>query len=498
MKNLSLYIKTLGLIAAFAIPSHMSAQQPHYKLIDMGTFGGPHAFINTGNNGNNAVGILNNRGAVVGWANTTAPDPFPSFCFDDDCIVSHAFRWHNGVLTDLGALDSSLSSQAVWISQSGLIAGTSQNGATDPLVAGFPELRAVLWKNGHIIDLGTLPEGGFESSANAVNSKGQVIGWATNTIPDENSLIAPDFAPTQTRAFLWQNGVMRDLGALGGTDAIAEFINERGEVVGWSYTGATQAIPGCIFVLATHSFVWDENNGIRDLGTLTPGGTCTNATAINEKGVIVGDNVDEQSGERAFIWKQGTIQDLGGSLGGQETGAAGINDAGQVAGFATLAGEVLFHAVLWQGVGEITDLGVLGADQCSFATGINSKTQVVGGSAVGCVFDSQSHAVLWENGSIFDLNSLIAPGASLTLELAQGINDRGEIAGIGVDAKGNEHAYLLVPCDNDSKSDCQEVFTGAPATLFSTLVSPKQATSTPRSPWMPHRLPGPLRQTRAQ
>jgi probable HAF family extracellular repeat protein len=170
---------------------------------------------------------------LAGWA--SSPDPHaPNFCFDLDCFVAHAFKWKNGVRTDLGLLPGGTSSQPNWISKSGLIAGVADNDEIDPLIMGFPELRAVLWKDGEIKDLGTLPEGGYESFANAVNSRGQVIGWALNTIPDSNSMTLPGF---QTRAFFWEDGVMQDLGTLGsGTNAQAVLINEPGQVVGWSPT----------------------------------------------------------------------------------------------------------------------------------------------------------------------------------------------------------------------------------------------------------------------
>src|SRR5207245_5042642 len=99
------------------------------------------------------------------------------------------------------------------MSTNGLIAGWSQNGEIDPLNPDLPsEIRAVLWKHGKITDLGTL-EGGYESAAFAVNARGQVVGLATNAIPDPSSIIR--FA-TQTRALLWQNGAMRGLGRLPG------------------------------------------------------------------------------------------------------------------------------------------------------------------------------------------------------------------------------------------------------------------------------------------
>jgi uncharacterized membrane protein len=122
------------------------------------------------------------------------------------------------------------SSFANWISPKGLVAGFSENSAIDPLL-GVPEVDAVLWKDGEVFNLGTL-EGGYESNAFAVNDQGQVAGVFLNTIPDP-------FSPfgLQVRAFLWQNGVMEDLGTLGtGTTASAWFMNESGQIAGSSYT----------------------------------------------------------------------------------------------------------------------------------------------------------------------------------------------------------------------------------------------------------------------
>src|SRR5262249_13994124 len=60
-------------------------------------------------------------------------------------------------------------------------------------------------------------------------------------------------------------------------------------------------------------------------------------------------------------------------------------------------------------------------------------------------------AFLWENGSIVDLNTLIPSGSPLHLQFAETITDRGEIAGTGVDALGNVHAFLLIPCGEGDK-----------------------------------------------
>lgn len=463
MKTHSVISMIIAFVVALAAPVPLSAQQHHhhYKLVDLGTLGGTSSYLNLGSGQDfgNFSSVLNNHGTITGFANTSIPDLFPAFCFDleGSCLVTHVFQAENGRdLKDLGALLDGVSSASTWISPNGLIAGLSENGKTDPLIPSFPEMRAVLWQDGEIIDLGTLPEGGFESFAAAVNSKGQVVGTGLNTIPDDNSMSGTTFwLPPfgfQTRAFLWDKQKGRqDLGTLpGGTDAQAFLINERGQVVGLSYIG-TVPTPFCTpgLSLATGSFTWEEGKGMRDLGNL--GGTCTTANDLNNRGQIIGaSNLSGDQAQHAFLWENGSIHDLDGSLGGNFTGAFALNERGNVVGFATLPGDATFHAVLWTGIGNLRDLGILGADLCSYAASINAKMQVVGSSISNCNGDTgTTTAFLWEDGSIFDLNKLIPSGSNLFLRVTQTINDRGEIAGTGFDTAGNQHAFLLIPCDEN-------------------------------------------------
>jgi probable HAF family extracellular repeat protein len=454
MKNTRLtYISALTLLGAIVVPVQVAAQGKqnyihnphHYQLVDLGsTFGGPQSYFNpaSGLDIGQHTAVLNSSGTVAGFADTSLSDPFPNFCFWD-CLVVHAFRAHTDAgLTDLGALPGGGSSVPTWITANGLVTGVSENGETDPLFAGLPQLRAVLWQPGAITDLGTLPEGGYQSEANAVNSSGQVGAfWLWGGI-------APPYQ-YQTRAFLWDAETgMQDLGTLGGTDAQALLINERGQVVGLSYTGST-ASSLCPYPLATDSFLWTKEKGMVDLGSL--GGTCTLAQDMNERGQIVGtsNSMGDQS-EDAFLWERGQLHHLGGSLGGDFTGAFAISQAGKAVGFGYLAGNANFHATLWRRIGKITDLGVIGDDQCSYAAAINTNEEVVGSSIPTCDSDPTSfRAFLWEKGTMFDLNNLVPSGSSLYLQYVETINDRGEIAGQGLDGNGNEHAFLLIPCDKD-------------------------------------------------
>ena len=476
------------LLAATAIPALVAAQQaPRYKLIDLGTFGGPASYFP-----NKFDGMLNSRGTGVGWANTPTQDPF---CFwAPNCFATHAFQAQNGVVTDLGVLPRGDSSQAVWITANGLIAGSSQNGEFDPLLGGFPEIRGVLWRNGDITDLGTL-EGGFESVANAVNNRGQVVGFSLNTVPDACSL----FVATQTRAFLWQDGAMQDLGTLGGPDANAQLINDRGQIAGSSYTDSINPATGCPFL---HPFVW-QNGAMMDLDTL--GGTGFEIRSLNQRGQVVG--LSNLSGDQTFhpvLWSKGQLTDLG-TLGGDTGETNWINDRGDIVGKADLPGPSpqLHDAVLWKN-GKPIDLGVFPGDSCSNAYFVNSHGQVVGTSENQylCSISVGQHAFLWEQGGpMVDLNTLIPPSASLDLTYAVAINDKGEIAGFGVppdcapqDYELCGHAYMLIPCGMGE--ECTNVTLAATnvAPAVSSVLSKRPAGSTSGTTNLLERWRNPLRQ----
>jgi probable HAF family extracellular repeat protein len=458
--------------ALLAVSLRLKAQEEHhkhhhYKLIDLGTFGGPASHFNFGPPVTfSSSGILNQRGTAVGFSETSTPDPFPAFCFiSPDCQINHAFEWRNGAMTDLGALTGDTSSAPQWISPNGLVAGLSETLQTDPLFPGAPQLRAVLWKDGNIIDLGTLPGGGFESEAESVNSHGQVVGSALGTVPDPNSSSVENFwyfgQPYQQRAFLWDaKSGMQDLGTLpGGNDAQAIFINERGQIAGFSYTNST--VNETTGFPTQDPFLW-ENGEMTDLGTL--GGTFGYPRWLNNRGQVVG--VSNLAGDlkfHAFLWQTGVLTDLG-TLGGDTSLPGFISDTGDIVGTADVPGTAPqdHHAVLWRN-GRMIDLGVLEGegDACSRAYMINSSGQVVGNSENETDCDSSGeHAFLWEDGGpMVDLNSLIPANSSLELSHAFVVTDRGEIAGLGVPPgcdPSNDmqcgHAYVLIPCDENHPS----------------------------------------------
>jgi len=273
-----------------AKPQH---REHRYKFVDLGTFGGPASFINPAGNGGP---YISKRGTTVGTAATVMPSNPAShgfFCSGLDGnlpFVFHAFVWHEGDVTDLGALPAAADncSDALAVNANGEIAGGSENGVIEP-VLGVSQVRAVLWKDGDIKDLGTF--GGNLSQASAINNRGQVVGFALNQIPDPFSLFYRQFPGgpsdgTQTRAFLWENGTLQDLGTLGGPDAQAVLVSERGEVTGFSYTSST---PNPVTRLPpADPFLWDEDRGMIDLGTL--GGVWGGAGALNNHGQVIGNS----------------------------------------------------------------------------------------------------------------------------------------------------------------------------------------------------------------
>lgn len=130
----------------------------------------------------------------------------------------------------------------------------------------------------------------------------------------------------------------------------------------------------------THAFLWSSTTGMQDLGSI--GGGNSHAYGINNAGQVVG--YYEYLGTfRAFLWSASTgMQDLG-TLGGDFAAASGINGAGQVVGASrTASGEV--HAFLWTATSGMLDLGDTLRGTFSDAVAINEQGEITGtASGVG-------------------------------------------------------------------------------------------------------------------
>ena len=431
--KLTAFALLLTLPAVLAASSE-SPSVPHYVLKDLGTLGGPNSYLSGGSH------YLNSNGTIVGGADTADWDPACG------CAVSHAFKWNNGRLTDLGTLpDGDNFSFAGEINSFGAIVGISSNGVIDPAsIFGF-DVVATLWQNGRITNLGTL--GGIFSAPERLNDSGQIAGGASTTIPDPDNIwsdLKDIPSPTLWHAVLWRNGAIRDLGTLGGPASYAKFIDSRGRVAGNSYTRSIpkKPTPTPLWpdgVPLIHPFFW-ENGRMTDIGTL--GGVFAFADEMNSVGQVVGRaDLRGDGAMHAFLWSRGKMTDLG-TIGDAVSAPSGINDLGAVVGF--LVGADRIGGFLWRN-GVMTDLGTLPGTTCTFPHHINNKGQVVGDSD-DCNFGVGGTVWLWQAGAGFlDLNTLVPPESDMHLLEAQFIDDRGEIVGVGSFPNGDMHVFALIP-----------------------------------------------------
>ena len=467
MRKLILLGGLLGL-AAWLLPSEpaVASEVPAYSLTDVGTFGGPQAFLNI-------PGVpITPRGTVLGAADTTIADPnYPNFnpflVGFADPVVPHAFEWRDGRLIDLGALAGNNGSAVFQINRAGVGVGLSGTGAIDP-VTGYPAEHAVLFQHGTVTDLGT-PPGGNESFALSINDRGEVAGFANNGVPDPNSVFPWG---TETRSFIWQDGVMHDIGTLGGPDALMNNMNALGQIAGDSYTNDTPN--SATGVPTTDPFLWTDGH-MRDLGTL--GGTQSVTYWLNDNGEVVGqDNVAGDQSFHPYLWDGHHLHDLG-TLGGTFGAANHINDGGTAVGWTTLPGDNTAHAFLWRN-GAMTDLTGAASSQCTVAGAINSSGTIVGGTC------AEDDALVWLNDRQYDLNTIDGT-TDVTLTDAQSVNDRGQIVAIGHLTNGDQHVFLLTP----TRRPAQASVAAAPRTGTNTLArrgSPPGGT----------RRPGPAVRTR--
>jgi probable HAF family extracellular repeat protein len=211
-----------------------------------------------------------------------------------------------------------------------------------------------------------------------------------------------------------------------GADTFGLSINSSGEVAGGN----------------GHAFVF-ANGTFQDLGTLA-GGNWSSAYGVNDKGMVTGYGMVGNGTFRAFTWTPGWGMTMLGTLGGNNSYAMAINNQGQIAGHST-ASSGYEHAFMSTN-GALVDLGTLGAGN-SYAYGINDSGVVVGYSG--------SAAFVYRNGGIYDLNSMVAASSGWQLDQAYGVNDTGQIVGTGV-FQGQSHAFLLNPINQSGPASVPE------------------------------------------
>jgi probable HAF family extracellular repeat protein len=378
----------LGLaLAVFAGPVWAQEQKPEparYTVTDLGTLGGTYSY---------AYG-LNNAGVVAGGAATAT---------QSGGVYQTAFLWDEDLhMIDLGTLGGpdcrDCSSEAFGPNargESALISETSESDPNGEDFCGFGTHRQCLgaiWKEGVLTGLPTLP-GGNNAQALGLNNRGQVFGYTENGSREKADYCATKYqvldfeaviwGPKQDEiqelhpllgdtvgialgisdngqvagssglcsnttvnllmggphAVLWQkDGSPTDLGNLGGTVNVAASVNNRGEVVG----GAQSAKDGKV-----HAFLWTKQTGLQDLGTLGAD-VVTAPTWINNHGQVVGLSIDSLGKSRAYLGQGKVMRDLNALIPRGSPwylqAALSISDAGEIAGYGTIDGNV--HAFL--------------------------------------------------------------------------------------------------------------------------------------------------------
>jgi probable HAF family extracellular repeat protein len=300
-------------------------------------------------------------------------------------ITLAACAWASYTTTDLGTLPGDTQSAALDINRSGKIVGFSSSsdgrrravvwqggviselslpGATKSCacaindrgqIAGWMEDEtgwhsAFIWTGGKVTSLGTL--GGKVSEATDIDESGTVVGWSADRFGSAHAFIYKNGAMKELiraeswaegiaggkvvglyhgkfgySAFVWQNGLNKDLMPAGGGWSQAEGISPGGDVVGYvdSKKGETYAV------------LWRAGKPTR---LAARGCTDTHANGVNGRGVIVGSCTNGV--RRASVWQAGSHVHLATPTPGAAAEAYRVNDAGQIVGIA--AG----RATLWR------------------------------------------------------------------------------------------------------------------------------------------------------
>ena len=295
------------------------APPPNYVITDLGP---------------GEANAINDLGQVAGTSAATGTD--------------RGYLYYAGTTTDLGTLGGAIC-RGIGINSAGQVVGGSTNTVA----------YHAFHYDGTIHDLGTLDGGGVDSSANAINDSGLIVGYAYTTA-------------NYPHAFSYDSS-MHDLGTLGGSYSDARAVNAAGTIVGYAYTSAD----------VEHAFLY-SGGSMTDLGALSSA-TSSDAWGINAVGDVVG-YLNYGGGYSNVFLYDGTMHDLGGLPGFNTSLGYGINASGEIVGSAVNG---ITYCAFLDYNGTFRDLNTLVGNLDGWtlqsASAINDSGSIVGYGTIGGV-----------------------------------------------------------------------------------------------------------------
>ncbi len=325
-------------------------------------------------------------------------------------------------IIDLGELPTMFEFFPVRITESSEIIGMA-NGNTSPFQVPF------LWRP----STGMVP---ISTPPGAVPGSPVVRGISKKGIAGTSDTSGPTGPVFQ--ASVWENPEHgRLLGPAPTFESDGNDISDAGDVI-----GQFDFLPA----------IWGKGGSLTFL-PISPNNPYGDAIRINHRGEIAGYKYAENTSIRtAMVWDRFHHPTVIGTLFGGDTVPSDINDKGWVVGTTFIGfGLVQSAGFFWSRATGLTKLPGLGASpEVTYVEGINNRGQIVGSSISSNPAQSFTSGVIWQDGRITDLNTLIEqPEHGLFfLSTADGINDRGEICGFGnlfIDGEFLDHAFLLEP-----------------------------------------------------
>jgi probable HAF family extracellular repeat protein len=270
-------------------------------LDDLGTLGGLHSRSNWPG--------INELGTVVGISYTNVRDTLNEAWSCEAFLPAtdracRGFIYQNGRMKELPTLGGT-HGFATGINNRGQVVGWAQTRVLDPTcnvsLNVRHQFRAVMWEPNRNKVTELKPwRGDSTSAATAINERGQVVG-----ISGECDQAVGRFSARN--AVLWENGRVTKLPNLGGTSWHTPMaINERGDVVGFSNPKDPRDDRGEFIARA---FLWTKRGGIVNIGNL-PGDSTSQALGINIWGQVVGFSTGGSAGSRGFIYQNGVLTNV--------------------------------------------------------------------------------------------------------------------------------------------------------------------------------------------